>query len=881
MPAPREPTPVFVVPHTHWDREWYEPAVRFRQRLAAVLDEVLDALDSGVLPVFLLDGQTVLLEDYLVLRPQHAERVRRHARARRLLLGPWYVLADELMPADETLVRNLLAGRADGRRFGHWLDLGYSPDAFGHPAALPTVLAGFGIGCAILWRGYGGEPGQNGDLFRWRGGDGAVVVAHHLPPTGYEFGANLPAVPAAVRARWEAMRRVLEPRAAHRALLLLNGADHQAPQSHLAEALDRLNGQARGYRFGAASPSAYFAALPPDPEVPEVEGELRFSYRYAWTLQGTFATRSRLKQAIAEGERLLLRWAEPQAALAWLAGAPDRRGEIAAAWREHLRNCFHDTLCGSVTDEVADDALRRAGRVATQARGILDDALHDRLGQDRTEARRARGHWSPRLVVVNPSAHERDGVVEATVTVLRRRVVVGRAATPAEGRTAAMPGSIALLGADGVPVPVQVLSRAVGHERLDSSRDYPVQDEVWAHRVALLAKDVPSLGLRAYRVAQRGSRVRVPHPVIGRSSEVVGAWCCVSGAAPGGFTLHDTETGKRWAGLGDVLSEVDEGDTYTFQPVAGDRPVRARWGRVRRGWAGPLVAAIARDFTLGRRAGGTVFARLDAESRLVRFGVQGRNLSGNHRLRLALPLGPAGLHGRTVADMQYGPVFRERRDFDDRQFPREWPVRTAPMHRYVSVPQALTAFARGLSEYELTSDGTLYITLFRAVGDLSRGDLTARPGHAGWPALTPAAQELGAFRAEVAVATETVDAASDASGWDRLERLAEEFQAPLAGRMMRYGIGVPERVDGPRLSGTGLAFKAAKVSEDGESLVLRCVNATAAPVAGEWRVGLPVRRAYRARLDETAAGRVRSSSADGVVPFEAGPREVVTVRVEP
>ena len=34
---------VHVVSHTHWDREWYHPAERFRQRLVALIDETLDA----------------------------------------------------------------------------------------------------------------------------------------------------------------------------------------------------------------------------------------------------------------------------------------------------------------------------------------------------------------------------------------------------------------------------------------------------------------------------------------------------------------------------------------------------------------------------------------------------------------------------------------------------------------------------------------------------------------------------------------------------------------------------------------------------------------------------------------------------------------------
>src|SRR5688572_28985348 len=99
---------VHVVSHTHWDREWYHPAERFRQRLVELVDELLDQPGEGC---FLLDGQTVVLEDYLEVRPERASDLSAALRDGRLEAGPWYVLADELIPGGEGLVRNLLAGQ--------------------------------------------------------------------------------------------------------------------------------------------------------------------------------------------------------------------------------------------------------------------------------------------------------------------------------------------------------------------------------------------------------------------------------------------------------------------------------------------------------------------------------------------------------------------------------------------------------------------------------------------------------------------------------------------------------------------------------------------------------------------------------------------------
>src|SRR5690606_19325005 len=116
-------------------------------------DELLDAPPDRRVP-FLLDGQAIVLEDYLSVRPERADDLGVALRDARLEAGPWYVLADELIPGGEALVRNLLAGLSVLARFGAAPPpVLYSPDAFGHAAALPTLAAGFGLPVAIVWRG--------------------------------------------------------------------------------------------------------------------------------------------------------------------------------------------------------------------------------------------------------------------------------------------------------------------------------------------------------------------------------------------------------------------------------------------------------------------------------------------------------------------------------------------------------------------------------------------------------------------------------------------------------------------------------------------------------------------------------------------------------
>ena len=151
---------VHVVSHTHWDREWYHPAERFRQRLVDLIDELLDDPPTDG-SSFLLDGQTVVLEDYLAVRPERASELASALRERQLEAGPWFVLADELIPGAEGLVRNLLAGRHTLRSLrADAPPVLYCPDSFGHPAVLPDLARGFDKGLVILWRGFGGRGGH-------------------------------------------------------------------------------------------------------------------------------------------------------------------------------------------------------------------------------------------------------------------------------------------------------------------------------------------------------------------------------------------------------------------------------------------------------------------------------------------------------------------------------------------------------------------------------------------------------------------------------------------------------------------------------------------------------------------------------------------------
>jgi mannosylglycerate hydrolase len=863
-----------LIPHTHWDREWYLPRAGFQARLVPMLDELFQRLDHDPrFGPFLLDGQTVLVEDYLRALPGREPLVAALVRAGRLQVGPWYVLADELIPSGESLIRNLLGGAADAAKLGGRSEALYSPDAFGHPAALPLLARGFGLTAGVLWRGLGGEPGQERDLFRWGAPDGSTLLLWHLPPEGYEIGAALPGDPLRLPSVWDAIRGGLVARAATSHIAVFVGADHHGVHPDLPELRERLAVIEPHHDVRVSRLDEFLRAVSAEaPHPPTISGELRWSYRYTWTLQGVHGTRAPLKRRHGRAELWLERVAEPLAALASWSDGRDRRPVLDLAWRTLLRTQFHDTLCGCSSDVVARAAAARLDSVDAYAAEIADAGANALAGHDPDAVRDEHGPAESGLWLWNAAARPRGGVVVADLTWFRRDVLVGPPGgrVPRRGKGAPL---FALHASDGAAIPVQVLSRRITLERRDAGRHYPDQDEVEQLRVAFRAPPVSGLGALVLRPgAPAGAPVQ---GVEVRGKTIRNRFIEVTIDSGGGVTLTDRQRGQHFTRLLRLEDSGDAGDLYTYCPPMKDRVTVVRKpATVRRLAAGPLVASLECRYSLGSTDVRLVLV-VHADSSVVRCLLDVTNRSANHRLRLRCSTGLAG--APAVAGAAFGSVVRASVGIRPADFPREIPVATAPAQRFVAAARegrGLALFAPGFFEYEWTARGDLLVTVLRAVGELSRADLPTRPGHAGWPMATPEAQCLGRDRVELALAPVTPE---DLARGDRLPALWEDTFLPLRGRWMREAGALSPSL-GATLDGSGLVFSAAKPAQVGPGLVLRCFNATGTRVGGAWRFGRAVRSAHRVRLDETTVEGLVIEDGH-TVRFLAGPHEVVTVRV--
>ena len=869
-----------LIPHTHWDREWYLPRAAFQARLVPALDDLLERLQAdSAYRSFLLDGQTVLVADYLSARPEREAELKTLVKTGRLQVGPWYVLADELIPSGEALVRNLLLGAADAEHLGGRLDVLYSPDAFGHPAVSPTLAREFGIRCGVVWRGLGGESGQERDLYRWRGPDGRDVLVWHLPPAGYEIGAALPAAADRLATAWAAIRPGLVERAAAKHIPVFIGADHHAAHPAVSRLRDLLAELEPRSAFRVSRLDEFFQLVGEGVQPAPLDGELRWSYRYAWTLQGVHATRAPLKRRATAAELCLERLAEPLAALARRAGGRDRRPVLELAWRTLVRCQFHDAIAGCTSDDVARAVDGRLTSVEALTRDVVRGAVFDLVRHDPDAARERAGDPAPALVLWNPAARPRGGVVVVDVTLFRRDVPVG----PPSGRAPRQGQGyrpFGLAGPDGRSIGLQLLDRRPGHERLDAARHYPDQDEVDWVRVALRLPAVPGLGVTCAGLTPGATRPdRAGEGAVVKGRSLVNRWIEIVLEPTGALALHDRRTGERFFDVLRLEDGGDAGDTYSYCPPVRDRIVRAAGPiKVRRLAAGPLVASLEATFEM--RAGRIdvrLVVMLHADSPVVRCILDIDNQATWHRLRARVPTQLADVSA--LAGAPFGSVARPPVVVRAADYPLETPVPTAPAQRFVAAAdgrRGLALLGPGFFEYEWTRRGDLVLTLLRSVGELSRGDLPTRPGHAGWPTATPLAQCLGTSRVELAIAPVSQ---TDVERGDMIPSLWEDVFLPVRGFWLRDAREVvPAPID-IALEGTGLVVSAVKPAQQGSPLVLRCYNATGRRAQGAWRFGEGVKSAHRVRADERESTALVLEGRGKTVRFVAEPHEIVTILV--
>jgi hypothetical protein len=855
---------LYVFAHTHWDREWYQPFEAFRLQLVSVVRQVLDELESGRLPKFYLDGQSIILDDVLELAPDLRPRLEALMRNGKLSAGPWYVLADQMLVGGESLIRNLAIGLEKTSKFGPPAMIGYCPDTFGHSQDLPRILNGFGIKTAAVWRGV--PLLQMGPAFWWTSPDGSRVLAYHLTHGYYQTlfheaagngttagdGDSLaPLVDnllpwldlAPTNGTGHAYYKVID------GALLPVGADHVGPPKNLSSVLKHVNNELQKQPVKCSvvpTTLAEFMDLvsqrlkKPMTVVWSVDGELRSNraapyYNRAYLLYGVLSTRLYLKRDNRQSEHRLTRVIEPLFSLltaAGMAGYPAL--ELDRAWRMLMKNHPHDSICGCSVD-----AVHREMQTRTAKLNDICDALVDRaVAACSVPLPASTSPYDPEIqqgcsVVINPA------------TTAISAPVYTRWFEPLGGAPTAAAQS------------VQIERRRKVDQLFCGWGTVPYYKEVDEVEGWVWIANAPALSLTGVK---RNVEVTAP-PVVARTHKLSNGLLEVAVGAGGKLSVTDLDSGQIYR-LNHTLVDVgDGGDTYNFDPIPDDKPIQARFVDVSISAKGPLVASLRLTYELDlpdaavpdaglltrprkqlgkiehlKRSNSKVKHRLTTEILLKRglpilfFETEFDNQAADHRLQVwfdtELPV-KATFSENHFSLVERGHSVAARKDKLPVELGHEAPPDTFPCQRFF-IANGQLFLNCGLPEYAVNGK-EVGITLLRAVSWLSKPQLWTRGGGAGPNLPTPEANCRGINRCSYGWAplpgkrTRSAMTAADSQTRVRAYELAELYEGPLTVLPCSRDAGV---LVGSLLTFENPAIRATATFVQDRFLLVRLLNVT-------------------------------------------------------
>lgn len=886
---------VHVVPHTHWDREWYFTFEEFRYRLVKMFDRLLALMQSGEITYFTADGHTLLIDDYLEIRPEREEELRALIRDGRILIGPWFTQPNVYMSDAEAQIRNLLRGREEMKKYGDTMamaPINYLPDMFGYHAQLPQIMKGFGMTHLV---GARGMPLGSPNYFKWQGSDGSVVKVCSLlnsynngnglsdreePKEFKVFGESIvmPSLP-------DILKLVLDDRsetarANSPQLLLMNGVDHMWANPHMKRTLAKIEQLRPELKTRQSTLAQYISAVENtlEQELELYTGEHR-DPRQVLILPGSQSTRMDVKKMNRHIEDLLERRVEPMMARMMALGEQDLPfALLKKAWEYVLMNQAHDSLCCANAEASYREILARYEKADDIAREIHTE-LEQRL------FRRLRGEPGECVMVYNPTPAEREE-----------------------------------------PMHFDIIAP---HDALwtqphlyDGEREVPVY--VQSVREDMLLRYVPSSGLvgqlhvRIFHVtAEPGVIAPTGYKVLEVKLEAPHAKS-VSGICTGPRTLEneflqvqinadgtldvlDKQTGRRFAQVHQFIDEGEAGCGFMHTAplcdsvclsAGKDLSVQIQENNPLKGtFCITQTMSVPEDVCDGGNARSSRLAELFLKTevtlrkgcRAVEFETIVHNTAKSHRLRIGFPtdIDSGNSYSGLPFDVIRRPVQPENVNVIE---PGAYEAYCGyhPMHDFCGISDGAVGAAltgNGFLEFEvLPMRRTLCMTMIRATEHLHVGVL-----YHGSKFKIPAAQLQGEQRYRYAFVPHSGD-------YENALEQVEAFRHPLYSVQKDFleEESMPDYVapvrdlnwEGEFIHVAGdCVLTAIKPAEDGDGIIVRMYNPLERDGEARLRIadGFHLVRAARVRLDETELEEL--SAANHCIHLTAQAKQILTLRL--
>ncbi|HBK5420873.1 TPA: alpha-mannosidase [Enterococcus faecium] len=769
---------VYIISHSHWDREWYMAYEQHHMRLIELIDDLLELFEvDPSFNSFHLDGQTIILDDYLQVRPEKRQAIQQAINEGKLRIGPFYILQDDFLISSESNVRNMLIGMEESRKWGTPVMLGYFPDTFGNMGQTPQLMKQAGISAAAFGRGV--KPigfdnqvleaenysSQYSEMW-WKGPDQTAIFGL-LFANWYSNGNEIPVEKEAALAFWKQKLADAEQYASTNHLLMMNGVDHQPVQKDISKAIHLANELFPDYEFIHSNFTDYLEAVQKD--VPEdlgsVEGELTSQETDGWyTLANTASARVYLKQWNTKVQRQLENITEPLATMAYEVSGNYPHDQLDYAWKTLMQNHPHDSICGCSVDSVHREMIPRFEKADEVGKYLAQDSL-----EQLTAATDTTGFPKDSFpfVIVNTAGMDKTGEAEITIELERKRFAEGIPEQLYQELENLPKRKYHVETKSGATIPA-ILSEETVQFGYDLPKDrFRVPYMVKMIKVTLPLENMPAFSWETFALVEGEAKAEEKETMIHQSGRIIeNGPLHLTIEKNGTITMEDRKNKRKLNNLHIFEDIGDIGNEYIFKQPFYDQPILSsnkENSEVKVLVDTPEIAKISilqemeipvsADERLEKEQQMVVEFRyrkaerskekrilqiktimtIRKDSKKIDFETTLDNQMKDHRLRV---LFPTKLHvEHHEADSIFEVVKRPN------HVSKSWENPTNPQHQQAFVnihdeEYGVTVGNFGLNEYEVTEDGQIAVTLLRSVGEL--GDWGYFP--------TPEAQCLGEHR---------------------------------------------------------------------------------------------------------------------------------------
>jgi len=832
----------YMICHTHWDREWYLTKEAFLPKLVRLIDGLLDIIETVPDYVsFMLDGQTIAIEDYLKVKPYNEKRLINALRSGKIISGPWYVLPDELLISGESHIRNYMMGAKVIQASGQKMNVAYLPDSFGHPCQMPQIIEGLGMDTMVFWRGVPKDISST--EFYWKAPySNSKVLCVHMP-FGYGNTGNLSLDMTKTIPRLKRLINNLSTRTNTDMVLLMNGSDHLVGQSTITEIVESVNKQLPEYLIELSTMENYLNNLKSRlSSVKSYTGEFR-SGDCTMLLGGTLSTRMYLKQKNDCIQRKMERYLEPMLAGEVMLGSQeDMKGYGDYIWKKILENHPHDSICGCSIDKVHQAMMERFSCLEQ----LLNTLMTDTVQRIQMFMASEEGNESVRLFLFEPSNDKIKSYIETEIILdntlvqsvdFDRSVIVDYEPqiVPVD-----LPNGLKITDEQGREIPYVILESDKDYDTLYQDHTMPEIYKVNKLKVGLLLPEF-EYGFHQLFVeksASAGARIEISN-----SNAIENEYYRIQ-IEDGEITVFDKDTGRIHYGVGNLIDKGDAGDEYTYSWPETDKVYKLAYEKskvfckkhpeIRETLMLKAMLIIPESLSNDRKRRSETLIECPVEIEVtltkgidrIDFRISVDNRAKDHRLQVQLPSGIQTTYSEA------SDTFHVTKHPTDVEIPKDWmeyPQTTNPTHGFINLENkdyGMSVSTVGLMEYEaeqLENQSVINLTLLRCVGWLSRTDLLTRKGNGGWTIETPKAQCIGNHTFEFSISYH-------AGSWRKYNRLGlmEKYRTrPYICQLkttIHYNVNHRNPLHFVDQLPEVIRISALKIAENGQGIILRIYN---------------------------------------------------------